>query len=250
MIEFALHYARNGYRVFPLVPDGKIPVISKERGGRGCHDGTYNVEQIERWWQEFPDANPAISTGNGLLVVDVDVKKSGKWRESLRELALPQTLTVRTATGGWHLYFWFRNDDRITIGADLLPGIDWRGNGGYVVAAGSIVNGVTYQIVRKVAIAEAPASLLNRIRSAKRRREIVRDESGRMLIPEGRRNATLASIAGAVRRFGVDYNSILELLRSVNTDHCEAALEDEELRDIAASIATYPPADTKDPATT
>jgi hypothetical protein len=35
MIEMALHYARNKFPVFPLVPNGKTPVVPGREGGRG-----------------------------------------------------------------------------------------------------------------------------------------------------------------------------------------------------------------------
>ena len=244
MIDLALHYPRQGYRVFPLVPGGKIPLIAKERGGRGCLDATLDANQIERWWGECPNANIAIGTGRGLLVIDLDPRKNKQWLESLRELALPQTFTVRTWSGGWHLYLSFTDDPRITIGADLLPGIDWRGNGGYVVAVGSVVEGVTYQIAKNLPIAQAPAELLDRIIAARRTRRIERDAQGHMVIPETRRNDTLMRIGCAIRRWGVEYNAILEALRAVSSDHCEPALDDEELRQIAASAARYPAAET------
>ncbi len=59
MIDLAVHYARSGYRVFPLAPGSKIPAISKEKGGHGCLDATRDINIIERWWTEYPDANVA-----------------------------------------------------------------------------------------------------------------------------------------------------------------------------------------------
>lgn len=243
MIDVALHYARQGYRVFPLAAGGKVPAISKERGGNGCLDATTTVELIERWWTEYPEANIGIATGRGLLVIDVDPRKTERWLESLQELAIPPTFAVKTWSGGWHLYLAAPVASRITIGTDLLPGIDWRGAGGYVVAAGSIVNGALYEIARNVPIAAAPAALLKRIASARKAKVIERDTFGHMVIPQSSRNDRLTSIAGAMRRFGVELNALFEALRAVNADHCDPPLEDDELRQIAASVARYAPAD-------
>ena len=246
MIDTALHYARSGWPVFPLAAGGKVPAIAKERGGRGCHDATLNLNRVADWWRDYPHANVGIATGrrSGLLVIDVDPRKTDKWLESLHALALPATFTVKTASGGWHLYF-KSNDQRITIGANLLPGIDWRANGGYIVAAGSTVNGALYEIAKNLPIAEAPAALLARIVATRARRQIERDVAGHMVIPEKRRNDTLMRIGCALRRWGVDYHAILESLRAVNTDHCEPAIEDAEVRRIAASASRYAP---KEPA--
>jgi len=244
MIELALHYAKNGWPVFPLVAGGKVPAIRKERGGHGCLDATLDANRIETWWREYPEANVGIATGrrSGLLVIDVDPRKTEKWLESVHTLALPQTFTVRTWSRGWHVYLKFAGDARITIGSNLLPGVDWRGNRGYVVAAGSIVNGAIYEIAKNVAIAQAPESLLERILAARTLARPARDEAGHTVIPDGSRNQTLFALACLLRRFGIEYNAILESLRATNADHCVPAVSDDELRTIAASAMKYAPA--------
>jgi hypothetical protein len=245
MIEWALHYAKSGWPVFPLAPGGKEPVIPRRLGGHGCLDATLDLDCIDSWWRDYPAANVGIATGrrSGLLVIDVDPRKTERWLESLHELTLPPTFTVKTWSGGWHLYLTFSGDARITIGTELLPGIDWRGNGGYVVAAGSVVQDVTYQIAKNLPIAQAPAALLSRIVTAKHSRVIERDETGEMVIRKDTRNTKLASICGALRRRGVGYNALVEALRAVNADHCSPPLDDQEVRRIAASIGRYSPGD-------
>jgi len=244
VIDLALHYASRRWPVLPLTPGGKVPAISKERGGHGCLDATLDRKRIETWWNEYPAANVGIATGrrSGLLVMDVDPRKTTDWLQSVNTLKLPQTFTVRTASGGFHLYFALLADSPISIGADLLPGIDWRGNGGYVVGAGSVVNGVIYEIVRSCAIVPAPGALLERILAHRKgARTAARDTSGRMVIPDGRRNDQMFRIACALRRFGIELNAIYEALRAVNVDHCEPPLVDAELRAIAASTMRYAP---------
>ena len=241
MLDFALHYAARGWPVFPLA--GKVPAIPRERGGRGCHDATLDLTRIEEWWREYPDANIGIATGrrSGLLVVDVDPRHNAKWLDSLHALELPPTFTVKTWSGGWHLYFRFSGDERISIGTDLLPGIDWRGNGGYVVGAGSTVNGTSYEIGKNLPIAQAPDSLLERILAKRNRPRPAPDANGHMVIANGQRNATLFALACLLRRFGLEYNAIYESLRATNADHCDPPMEDGELRQIAASAMRYAP---------
>ena len=243
MIDFALHYARQGWPIFPLAENSKIPAIPRERGGRGCLDATLDLAQIESWWSEYPQANIGIGTGrrSGLLVIDVDPRKTTAWLDSLHSLALPATLTVKTCSGGWHLYFRFSGDERVTIGTELVPGIDWRGNGGYVVGPGSVVNGATYEIAKNLPIASAPASLLERILAKRNRPRPTPDADGHMTIAAGQRNATLFALACLLRRFGLEYNAILESLRATNADHCDPQMEDAELRQIAASAMRYSP---------
>jgi putative DNA primase/helicase len=246
MIELALHYAKLGWPVFPLAEGDKVPAIPKQRGGHGCHDATLDSTRIEQWWHEYPAANIGIATGkrSGLLVVDVDPRKCAKWLESLHALALPPTFTVKTWSGGWHLYFKLPHDSRITIGVNLLPAIDWRANGGYVVAPGSTVNDAVYQIARDLPIQPAPHSLLTRIEAHKKLARPVKDSTtGQYMIPDGQRNETLFAMACLLRRFGVEFNAIIESLRAVNRDQCTPGLTDEELRQIAASAMRYAPTD-------
>ena len=122
-----------------------------------------------------------------------------------------------------------------------MPGIDWRGDGGYVVAAGSVTPLGTYEIVRRLPIVELPVSLVQRITATRGRRVVQLDEHGVMVIPERERNKTMTSIAGALRRYGVGPRALLESLRAVNTEHCSAALPEDEPVRIANSVARYAP---------
>lgn len=241
MIEYALHYAKQGWRVFPLLVGGKLPLISKEQGGKGYKDATSHIPTIEMWWGYQPEANVGLATGN-VLVVDLDIKHQ-EWFASVQSLKLPATLTIKTASGGWHLYYEMPDDcDDITIGAGLLPGIDWRGHKGYVVAAGSQVNGKYYTIAKPLPMVEAPASLIERIRAKKKKREpLERTAAGVGTIPTGSRNQTLFSIACYLRGRGIDFNAILESVRAINNDHCDPPLPDDELRVLSGSACRYEP---------
>ena len=96
MIDLALHYASKRWPVFPLAAGTKVPAIAKERGGHGCTDATLDVKRIEAWWTEYPQANVGIATGSrsGLLVVDIDPRKTTDWLASVNALNLPQTFTL------------------------------------------------------------------------------------------------------------------------------------------------------------
>ena len=116
----------RGWRVFPLADRDKVP----RPGSRGFKDATCDREQIARWWAEHPHANIGIATGGGLLVVDVD---GDEGRASIQGKHLPPTVCAMTARG---CHYFFAGDGRCMTG--LLPGIDIRGAGGYVVAAPSV----------------------------------------------------------------------------------------------------------------
>ena len=130
LLEAALEYQKRGFSVIPCRPDKK-PYVSwtefqKRRAAK---------EEINQWWHKHPEAMIGIVTGeiSGLFVVDCDTPEG---YESVNAL-IPDSTTfpiVRTQRGGWHLYCLFPKDSNLTIGAGVMPGVDFRGEGGYVIA--------------------------------------------------------------------------------------------------------------------
>lgn len=135
------------FRKFPVKKNEKSPAITDWQ-----ELATSDPLQIEKWKQEFPDCNWGIVTGNGFVVVDVDVKNGKDGFSSLRSL-FPgyneedlDTFTVGTPQGGQHLYFLTEEDLHNKQG--VLPGVDTRGSGGLVVAPGSTINGKSYTVLK------------------------------------------------------------------------------------------------------
>lgn len=133
--------ARAGIPVFPCVPGEKRPLTA-----HGFHSATTDLNQVRRWWQRVPAANIGLPTGaaSGLVVVDVDVHRGGDgFRNFSRVTEMGLTgrwaWMVRTPSGGMHAYF------AATPGVEQpcwsVPSrhIDFRGDGGYVVAPPSAV---------------------------------------------------------------------------------------------------------------
>lgn len=127
----------------------------------GCHDATADPGTILRWWTDHPNANIGIATGakSRLLVVDLDTYKSPDALERFQNHhGTAKTLTVKTAHGGRHLYFALgpRQKARCTT---EVEGVCLKGNGGYVIAPGSIVDGLPYTILDARTPAKAPVTL-------------------------------------------------------------------------------------------
>lgn len=121
-VHAVLDLADAGWAVFPVSGRSKRPLTS-----HGHLDATLDQRQIHRWWAEYPEASVATPTGNGLLVIDIDPRNGGKVPEWA-----PQTLTVRTQSGGLHLHY--KVDEDITSRAGLFgPGVDSKSKGGYVL---------------------------------------------------------------------------------------------------------------------
>jgi hypothetical protein len=156
--------------VFPVRPGAKVPAITDWENA-----ATTDAGQIHEWWAARA-WNIGLATGpSGLLVIDLDLSADlrpasrpvGSLR-TLQELAAAQgqpppisTYTVRTPSGGMHLYF------RQSIGVALRNTqgalgelIDTRGHGGYVLAAGSRhTSGRTYDVTVRQPVAMLPAWL-------------------------------------------------------------------------------------------
>jgi Bifunctional DNA primase/polymerase, N-terminal/Primase C terminal 2 (PriCT-2) len=153
MLKAALAYALRGWRVFPVHgvvfdADGAVRCTcprgsdcpSKKMGKHPCINQWQNIAtcdaaQIRDWWKQWPDANVAIATGgDGPEVPDFDVKDGGL--ETLKHLEgdgdLGDPLVVDTGGGGKHLFY--ASSGRLKTKTSVLPGVDTRGAGGYVVA--------------------------------------------------------------------------------------------------------------------
>ena len=133
----AASYAARGWAVFPLQPGGKEPLTP-----HGFKDASIYPEAIAGWWRRWPAANVAIATGtlSGVAVLDIDPRNGGD--ESLRDLEarygpLPDTPTVLTGGGGQHYYFAIPKGMTVRS-RRLAPGVDLKGEGGYVVAPPSV----------------------------------------------------------------------------------------------------------------
>lgn len=150
----AAELARRGWPVIPLhhpltsgcscrQPGCGSPAKHPRIRG-GLNSASADPAQVAEWWKRWPRANIGIRTGapSGLVVIDVDPAHGGA--DSLRNLErrnepLPETLSVVTGSRGAHLYFehpggQVRND----AGRCLGPGLDVRGDGGYIVAPPSL----------------------------------------------------------------------------------------------------------------
>ena len=96
---------------------------------------------IRNWFKDHPDANVAIATGEAskLLVIDVDCGAGKVGFETLEKLEfalgpLPRALTVRTGSGGLHVYVKMPGYPVGCSAGKIGEDIDVRANGGYVVA--------------------------------------------------------------------------------------------------------------------
>jgi hypothetical protein len=135
----SLVYAQAfGWAVFPLTPRDKLPLIPRDQGGRGFLDATTDPDQIADWWSRRPDANIGIATGgaSGFCAADIDPRNlgDGNWENLIDEHGqIPDTVQALTGGGGTHILFACNLPC-----TKLAPGVDWKGDGGYICAPPSI----------------------------------------------------------------------------------------------------------------
>jgi hypothetical protein len=138
--------ASLGLRVLPVKLRTKTPAI-----GNWPTVATCDPDQIARWGPRHGAGNVGVATGGWLVVLDLDVKGGAAGLATLAALErehgqLPATVAVDTPTGGRHIYFRLPAGIRAKCSVSRIgPGVDVRGEGGFVVAPPSVhPNGVAY----------------------------------------------------------------------------------------------------------
>lgn len=243
MMDEAIKYAKLGLAVFPVKPT-KAPWTPN-----GCKDAKTDTRAIRAWWKKWPDANIGIATGKpsgGLVVIDVDIDedKGIYGDDSLREWEkengkLPDTWQAITGRGGQHIYY--RTDEKIKNTTNLYPGIDIRGDGGYVIAPPSIhQNGNEYQWEYEPGEYDlhfADDQVMKFIRGNQSKDEYQHREKFQLpeKIPNGQRNDTIYRYGCSLQARGYADDEILEKLIDAN-GLCDEPLEDDEITTIYNSV--------------
>jgi hypothetical protein len=105
---------------------------------------TRDEATIADWWRQWPNANIGIATGmkSGVFVIDVDPRNGGaaSFARLCQQIGdLPRTLSVTTGSGGSHHYLRLPSDRALrSLKLTAFPGIDFKGEGGLVVAPPSL----------------------------------------------------------------------------------------------------------------
>lgn len=242
IIAAACDLASNyGYPVFPCRPDKK-PLTE-----HGFKDATTDLDLIEQQFLEHPHALVGVPTGDlsGFFVVDID-PDGEPWYEVNRErLACARVHKTRR---GLHLLFRMPPNAEIRNSAGkIAPGVDVRGNGGYIIwwpAHGLEAQGALDDLM------PPQGWLLELIHDGVKpvlqptgvRRLVTPAKTHQAAILEGGRNASLTSLAGAMRRANASQGEIEAALLAFNGNRCSPPLPVQELQSIARSVGRYEPA--------
>jgi hypothetical protein len=231
----ALRYARADWPVFPCISGQKVPATR-----HGFLDATTDPDKITWWWSRNPDRNVAIATGApGPDVLDVDVRADGSGyaafnrlkREGLLEGA---TAYIRTPGGGFHAYFAGSQQDSGRLPCHHL---DFKAQGGYVVAPPSQIGGRAYELVNRTGVQSglewaAVTRLLEPELQAERRPRQADGRPGDTLrlagwvagLEEGNRNDGLFWAANRALDAGLtDLDELADAALSIGLDESEIA---------------------------
>jgi hypothetical protein len=182
MVDAALEYAKLGLPVFPLSVTTKAPIPKRDpdpsgqfpdgipRTG-GHYKATCDPLQIRAWWKDHPNALIGVPMGprSGVWCLDIDTPEDHKdgvtaWSELAGAHDPIETREHRSATGGPHLIF--RYDPAVPIrcsSSGLPPGIQVRGEGGYVCVPPSERKGRAYTVHNDIDPVPAPTWLVDSI---------------------------------------------------------------------------------------
>lgn len=242
-LDFARKYADMKWQSFPCKPSDKTPLV------RWADVATVEDNMLAGWWDTNPAANIGIACGkrSGIVVLDVDAGHGGY--ESLAELQarygrLPETPVSKTGSGGEHIIFAHPGIEIRNSAGKLGPGLDIRGDGGYIVAPPSLhPNGNRYEWVVKpsqVTLATMPEWMIELLQE-KQVASVEVPQTGHVV--SGERNNALTKLAGSMRRKGHSEDGIFAALQVFNRERCNPQLPDGEVLQIARSVSRYTPQD-------
>jgi hypothetical protein len=229
--------------VFPLQPRDKTPATH-----RGLKDATTDSACINMWWSANSSFNIGLATGSisGVWVLDIDGADA---ESALRKLetehgTLPPTVEVITGKGR-HLYFRVGEHPIRNSAGQIAPGIDVRGDGGYVVVPPSVHpsdRAYAWSVDSAREFADAPDWLLTLAGPGRANKANGKPPEHwyRLLtntVRNGERNSTLASLSGKLLNIGLDdLTLLLDLMLCVNAARCEQPLPEAEVETIVASV--------------
>ena len=243
LIESALFYESVGLSVIPVhtIVDGECSCGSKKCNAKGKHprirwkgqtDRRFTASELREFWERHPDSNVGIVTGSisGITVIDIDGEEGLK---SMAEAGfpldeMPVTASVNTGGGGIHLVYRYPERVDVKTKAGILPKVDIRSDGGFIVAPPSVhVSGGTYEWISGRSLEDMDPTdfdfgLLVGYESGKESKPKVGEKWYEVYLKgvgEGKRNDAAAKLAGRYFSMGMTQSEVMLLLKAWNTNN-------------------------------
>jgi len=228
-LDSALELTAQGISIFPCNRD-KSPATKN-----GFKDATTDFDQVAQWFGHG-DFLIGVPTGRENNIFALDVDPDGfDWLQKVSERLLCER--IHDTKRGKHFLYTFpiTAESSLTTAGRVSQGVDSRGQGGYIIywpAEGLAYSG---KLDDRIAPPNWLLKALCRVDVPHR----FDPEVEGVLLLEGERNVGLTSLAGRLRRGGLDEAQIFKQLSAFNLDSCKPNLAERELRAIAKSVATY-----------
>jgi hypothetical protein len=239
-LDGVLALVARGWRVFPCRPCDKTPLVRDWQ-----HIATTDEQEIRMLHQKHSGCNWGIVTGgaSGIWVLDVDGPKG---EASLKDLIeqyghISHGFTVRTGKG-LHLYFAWPVTGALRNSAGRIgDGLDVRGEGGYVLAPGSIhPSGAVYVVAENGPVPDAPNWIIQ-MAMVPAEAEAKGKEAIAGCITPGGRHRRLAHVIGRMLRDGMAVAAIEAAALAENATFLPPKPEADVKNLVADMAKRYPP---------
>ena len=249
--KYAKALAKQGFNIFRVKSNDKVP-LSTGWQKEAKPDATP--------WSNGSDFNIGVYCGDKLIIVDIDVKNKIDGEKAWKLLGIKESMfQIKTTSGGRHIYYLVPEGVSVSNSASkIADGVDIRAVGGYVVGAGSEIDGSKYTPINVGAtMMEAPAELINLCKKSKARVDDFNIPVGDLDTKENVESAKIylnlahASIEGAggdatafgvaakVREMGISEDECLDLMMAEWNSRCVPAWSGEELAVKVANAYKY-----------
>ena len=178
--QTALQFISNKKSIIPVKKD-KVPYIKWQE----FQQRVATVEEVEKWWTLYPDAQLGLITGKINNITVVDVEQGGDFSK------YPKTTTSKTGGGGRH--YFYKYHPNYNNKARIAPLTDIRGEGGYVVVSPSETTKGKYEWLSKTEMVDFPDYLFQKTGEKQVQQQISTNYSG---FGEGQRNDEMTKYIG------------------------------------------------------
>jgi hypothetical protein len=268
-LDAALDYLTRGWSALAVCPPDHVGV-GKTHGQHCTSPGKApwgewkkyqsqraTEQELRKKWHDNPQLNVGVALGpvSGIIRVDSDGEEGEQFLQEMSGGDLPETLEMTSGGNGRGLLYAI--PDGVTLrpthqhGKKVHEGVSLLGEGSQTVMPPSRhVSGRRYAWVPghgpdEIEAATAPPWLIG-LMSEDGRRPSGKDKAATLaegeIISDGRRDTTLTSLAGTMRRRGMTPDEIFAGLLVVN-DRCDPPLDEAQVRKIANSVGRYSPSD-------